>query len=66
MFVCQKCKVKVPDSGMKLFIHYNVLYIIGDKKDGDILSGSGVTRQIRLCEDCRKLNSLDLDLEENQ
>jgi len=63
MWECQNCGVKVPDKGMKLFIRYNLITIFGTKKDGDIVTGSSVMRQIRLCEKCRKLNNLDLDLE---
>ena len=62
MFNCQNCGIKVPDTGMKIFIKYDLITIFGDKKDGDVVTGSGITRQIRLCEKCRKLNNLDLDL----
>ena len=63
MWKCQNCEAEVPDSGMKLFIKYNIMTILGTKSDGDLITGSGVTRQIRLCEDCRKLNKLELDLD---
>ena len=65
MFKCQKCGVKVSNIGMKLFITYKVLNVMcTDKKKhrDDWITDGVVTQQIRLCERCRKLNDLDLDL----
>ena len=64
MWKCQNCKVEVPDTGMIIFIKYGLVTIMGTKKDGDIITGTGVTKQIRLCEKCRKLNNLELDLDQ--
>jgi len=66
MFQCNICKKKVPDKGMKLFISYRIITAMCmDKKKHrkDWVIDGTVTRQIRLCEKCRQLNDLDLDLE---
>ena len=63
MFKCQNCKKKVPESGMKLFIEYDIVTVFRDDRD-DSKSNVGITRQIRLCEKCRKLNNLEINLEE--
>ena len=65
MFECQKCGKKVPDSGMKLFITYRVINVMccdTKKHREDWVTDGTVTHQIRLCEKCRKLNDLDLDM----
>jgi len=63
---CNKCGKGVPDNGMKLFINYRLISVhCFDKKKhrDDYVSDGTCTTQIRLCEQCRKLNDLDLDLE---
>ena len=66
MFKCNICNKDVPDSGMKLFIRHELISVMCmDKKKHreDWVAGGRVTRQIRLCKECRKLNDLDIDLD---
>lgn len=65
MFKCNICGVKVPDVGMKLFISHELISVMcmdRKKHREDWVTNGTCTIQIRLCEKCRKLNDLDIDL----
>ena len=62
MLECNICKTKVPDSGMKLFITHRLISVMGDKTNGDHAMNGSIRQQVRLCEKCRKLNDLEIEL----
>lgn len=64
MWNCNICKkVKVPETGFKLFIGYQVLDMLGFPKTNEKIATFGHCRhQIRICPKCLKKRSVEIEL----